>query len=147
MKREIKFRGKVIDHGGLFRNEKDGEWVYSAESFVHTDSGVFIGMYNEEVKVDPETVGQFTGLKDKDGKEIYEGDIIECISSDGTPIRHYVEFCEARGYYAQYIIDGGKMFIWDRNQEAGGISQSYIYECGKYVIGNIYDNPELLKTE
>lgn len=143
MKREIKFRGKVIDHGGLFRDKKDGEWVYSEESFVHTDAGVFIGPYNEEVKVDPETIGQFTGLKDKNGRDIYEGDIIECVDSHGEPVRHFVEFCGRRGYYAQYFAGHSPLPAY----EAGPIYQDYIDEFGKYVIGNIHDNPELLKTE
>lgn len=139
MTREHIFRGKSLDNG---------EWVIG--DLVHVKGGALIlpiGKGWDQHRVDPETVGQFTGIKDKNGVDIYEDDIIECIDSHGEPVRHFVEFCERRGYYAQYIIDGGKMFIWNRNQEAGGISQSYIYECGKYVIGNIYDNPELLKTE
>lgn len=137
MKREIKFRGKRLDNG---------EWVVG--SLLQDDYGTcmiveFADHHEQWHEVDPETVGQFTGLKDKNGKYIYEGDIIECVDSHGKPVRHFVEFCERRGYYAQYFAGHSPLPAY----EAGPIYQDYIDEFGKYVIGNIHDNPELLKTE
>lgn len=148
--REIKFRGKRID---------SMEWIYGSLVGIddiavivdhrdfswnpHTDVNAFwFDMENNEV--DPNTVGQYTGLKDKNGKEIYEGDIIECISSNGASIKHYVEFREKEGCYIQYIIDKDlPRYLAD----GGRIYQSYIDKFGKYIIGNIHDNPELLETE
>lgn len=134
MKREIKFRGKVIEHGGMFRNEKDGEWVYSEESFVHTGQGVFIGMYNEEVKVDPKTVGQFTGIKDKNGREVYEDDIVLQQQYGGGKGKMVVRFEKGAfivGYHQWNCVKTKPMLLNGRCE----------------VIGNIHDNPELLETE
>lgn len=148
MQREIKFRGKRLD---------SGEWIYgslvgiddTAVIVVHRDfcwnpltdvNSFWFDMENNEV--DTNTLGQYTGLKDKNGREIYEGDIIECIGRDGKPIRHFIKFCENRGYYAQY----DNVTCICESKECGPIWQHYIDKWSKYVIGNIHDNPELIKN-
>ena len=98
--------------------------------------GETIAMY----EVAPDTIGQYIGVKDARGIDIYDGDIIECISSSGKPIRHFINFCDGRGYYAQY---DNNTWTGELN-ECGPIYQHYIDEYGKYVIGNIYDNKDLL---
>ena len=125
--RTIKFRGKRVNRR---------EWVYSTESFVQTDEGICMGLYNEEKDVIPETVGQFTGLYDKDGKEIYEGDII--ISEEFKHTCHYVRYMESEAMFVAMII-GSPL------DEYCGIRQSWIDKFSKKIIGNIHDNPELLK--
>lgn len=148
MKREIKFRGKRLDNG---------EWVYGdyykrsiirgyKQRVAHYIGWPVIDkdvIWNEYEEIDPHTVGQYTGIKDARGADIYDGDIIECISSNHIPIRHLIRFCDERGYYAQY---DNSNWTGELN-ECGHICQHYIDKFGKYVIGNIHDNPELLKTE
>lgn len=135
MKREIKFRGIRLDNG---------KWVIGDLVLIKGGALILpIGKGWDQHRVDAETVGQFTGLKDKDGRDIYEGDIIECADSRGEPIRHFVEFCKERGYYAQYLAVHSPLPAY----EAGPIYQDYIDKLGKYVVGNVFDNPELLKTE
>lgn len=131
MNRVIKFRGKVIDNGGLFRNRKNGEWIYSSESFVHTDEGIFIGKYNEEIKVDPNTVGQYTGITDESGLEIYEGDIV---SIDCGGVNAILPVLYQDGCFVLIDDDSAYDLI---NEPRENIT----------VIGNIYDNPELLENE
>lgn len=128
--REIRFRGKSI---------KSKDWVYGAYVMAMDEDSLdsIIDVNNGEWRlVRSDTVGQFTGLRDKNGREIYEGDVIEVISSEGKSIRHDVRYS---GHYGGYIQAHGI-------DECGLLNQHYISECGKYVIGNVHDNSELLKN-
>lgn len=132
--REIKFRGKRLDNG---------EWVYG--DYHHRAGGVhcIIDMQPDfqgkvvyvVIQVAPDTIGQFTGLHDKNGKEIYEGDII--VSEDYSHARHDVRYIDDEAMYVAMIIDSSLM-------EYCYIRQSWIDKFSKKIIGNIHDNPELL---
>ena len=127
--RRIKFRGK--------REEgNNGEWIYGcavvfSEGLSGEEEAQIIQykwhgddeFYNEFVW--PESVGQFTGLHDHEGNEIYEGDILQYGEKTG-----YVRF--AKGSY--YVMFDG--------------DESLLVSCvfGGLVIGNIYDDEELLKS-
>lgn len=129
--RTIKFRAKNLD----------GEWVYGF--YVEEERQTLNGFEKKYFIVNdgydyvkPDTVGQFTGLYDKDGREIYEGDII--ISEELKHTCHYVRYMESEAMFVAMII-GSPL------DEYCGIRQSWIDKFSKKIIGNIHDNPELLK--
>lgn len=126
--REIKFRGKT----------RNGSWVYGyAAKFDYDSVPVFLEDTEygiEPRKVIPESVGQFTGLHDKNGKEIYEGDIVAIAGVVKGYVRYNV-------LYWRYEIAAA-----DEPLENERIPSGRPEECWM-IIGNIHDNPELLKTE
>ena len=139
--REIKFRGKRLDNG---------EWVYGAfvpdaTERTHGDMVTwgFIRRHNiesgrmESIEVDRKSVGQYTGLKDKDGVEIYEGDIVSGRDSlqEGFLVTGVVDYENG-----SFIIKSD-LAIHYRWLEV----EMYFYELK--VIGNSHENPELLEYE
>lgn len=147
--REILFRGKRIDNG---------EWLYGDLIknliFDGREKEIRIGdiyfEHNGDIhssavrKVIPDTVGQFTGLYDKNGTKIFEGDILETEGFDGTVYRDVVCFGrfnddDNRGTeYIGFYVKSGNYTTSLLEMPLG--EHNY---CG--VIGNIYDNPELLE--
>jgi uncharacterized phage protein (TIGR01671 family) len=120
--REIKFRGKC----------SDSRWIYGSSLRIN-EQFISIGYRDFLWKdVTPDTVGQFTGLYDVDGKEIYEGDIIKGINN----FRHVVVYGKS---CASFVLRWGN----EENSEFT-IYDSFIHKYEYRVIGNIHDNPELL---
>lgn len=141
--REIKFRAKTIRAG------KWSKWIYGSLDFTkYTYQEARIVGYDDPVqywhKIDKETIGQYIGLKDKNGKEIYEGDIVR-VFAFGEYIKGYIKYNEEKGRFD--VGWGNEIEIY----KAGGFVGSCSCVNNDYdrleVIGNIYDNPDLLKGE
>ena len=139
--REILFRGKRLDNG---------EWV---EGYLYEHEPALVGIVSENdvqepskwfiartgfadwnmprpvefVEVDPYTVDQYTGLKDKNGKRIFEGDIL----------------CFDETVFVCYWDGGNIEFGLRNNEESIGMAYVAVYDAE--IIGNVHDNPELLE--
>lgn len=130
--REIKYRGKRLDNGEWIEGDllrMNGHW------FIFPDpapEGI------DKYAVDPATVGEFTGLKDKNGKEIYEGDVIRSPLSEDKTRPHRIFYHTGNAAFMGALVDR-KELCYLR------LDQDWIYKFGKEVISNIHDNPEFLK--
>lgn len=129
--REILFRGKRKDNGAW---ETGGLVVVRGSC---SDEQVFISdkMTGYHTPVLPETVGQFTGVTDKNGIKIFEGDIIKSCEYDDI---YAVKYFSYNNYPAFDCVPEVS------NCECNGLSFLVNVE-GCEVIGNIFDNPELIK--
>lgn len=137
--REIKFRGKRLDNGnwvyGDLRQENSGRKVIMTNLNTWGDNADDIEPYGEDVYVNTETVGQFTGLYDKNGKEIYEGDII---IEDKDPTIMEIVFQDGIFFASIGNTHGENRFM--------NCALRVILDRRKtHIIGNIHDNPGLLK--
>ena len=127
--REILFRGKRIDNGGWVKGVIYGEYMICGMTTAYYDDEIPMSKYSEfdYIEVFPETVGQYTGLTDKNGTRIFEGDIVLMPSYQGGKHRAVVYFKNGK-----FAVNGSNYHFKDikpRNIE---------------VIGNIFDNHELL---
>lgn len=143
--REIKFRGKNLNtkewvYGDLLQ-WNDGETAIGVHGQFIDDGYHFNENYDKTPYVDETTVGQYTSLKDKNGKEIYEGDIINVNGKYPKLIRYIDEWAS---YCLANLTDLDcdlKTRYWHQVSPCWWTD----YKREIKVIGNVYDNPELLK--
>lgn len=151
--REILFRAKAINRikGREYRTSyKNGDWVYGLVTEMYDDRfpNLPATMRNTDgvsnIDVDYKSIGQYTGLDDKKGKKIFEGDIVTYEDAEA----------DYEGYHDNVFINCGKVEIlaWDGIQFTNRqtVDMDDLYESDIMVnceiIGNIYDNPELLEV-
>ena len=129
--REILFRGRDIS----------GQWHYGVPLMLN-ENYVCITKLNEHNKtVEYKTLGQYTGLTDKNGNKIFEGDIVKYKNTDGIKVNGVALTIIGKVNYneknASFAIDG--------KDKIGAKHYDYFPIKNIEVIGNIHDNPELLK--
>ena len=120
MKRAIKFRGKRLDNG---------KWIYGDlhQFYGRPDKAIWPIDEDDWIEVDPATVGQYTGVNDEHGTNVFEGDII----------RHGDEL---------FVIVFGDGCFWRKGQ-TDTMELHTILGMGEFeILGNIHDNVELVKS-
>lgn len=127
--RTIKFRGQKVDNKEFVYGFY---WITSISTYITADAET----KHQDIPVIPETIGQYTGIKDHNQKEIYEGDILKWDSEDGEVI--------------------GKVVFKNSDEENLNLS-GFVFEIIRVeeydhdnpieftIVGNIHENPELLK--
>ena len=131
--REILFRGKRVDNGEL---------VYGWLCRVGDKYANIVEKYTEVLcSVSTKTIGQHTGLTDKNGKKIFEGDIIKIVPDYDYSDDYSIS--KVYSYNGVFCVD---YHGDDFDSTALGFLEDYLPDGDFEVIGNIYDNPELLEV-
>lgn len=132
--RTIKFRAKIksVPDKKILGPQAEGEWAYGEIHLCAMTPHIHVGM-EYIYPIDTDTVGQFTGLLDKNGKLIYEGDILSVGYLGDSTEKIEVRF--VRGVFA---------FLWNGNLDNECPTGAPTHEWAE-VIGNIHDNPDLIQ--
>lgn len=126
----------------LFRIKSGNKWIYGLPLKITEKTIAFEGVLEDgstyyDALCEKQTLGQFTGITDKKGKKIFEGDIVELIVIGGYRHKRYKVFYDNET--AQWLMKNGEG-IDDCDKFYG-----QQVRCNMIVIGNIFDNPDLLE--
>lgn len=167
--RTIKFRARAFEKV-WGTNIENGDWVYGnyfEESIDIEDNITFqtqyfikspYGDHYQDIRIDIKTLGQFTGLIDKNGKEVFENDIVKWSVNTKINKEEFQRFAPFDRYSIVEInpdIQFMQLFCINLTNNEKFISFEQVIKYGKYnfenaefeVIGNIYENPELLEIK
>ena len=132
--REILFRGKRTDNR---------QWVYGYLANGDTIANCYDGFHSNTYKIDPATVGQYTGTIDPNGRQVYEGDIIGYTNfeTDKTNIFGVARWSKVGCFY----INCHSLYNYNIDDPGNAIGNMMPSHKSLTVIGNIHDNPDLIK--
>lgn len=151
MEREILFRGKAINRDkGYHRTEyKNDDWVYGLVTRLYDDRFENLPAEMKDlsgvngIEINHKTIGQYTGLTDKNGVKIFEGDIVKGIAYSVTKIGVIVWIDEISSFGVRYV-NAPNPTAWENSSILRCVSMGKTDEFAAEVIGNIYDSPALL---
>lgn len=138
MKRTIKFRGKAIHDDWRYGHYSD---FHNPDELVDITYWINNTPVGYHVQVDPDTIGQFTELYDKNKKEIYEGDILKVHIGNGKYELRQVYWWQG-SYWTKRIKSYGPY-----GEELQTLSYYFTNDIKVEVVGNMHDNPELIRTK
>ena len=140
--REIIYRGKRVDngkwvHGGLYVARDGKAYIICGGTHIACSNWDNVPLWqNDWHEVDPATVGQFTGLCDRKGNKIYEGDIVGYANkSSGKVEGKYIVFWNNDSHFCGFCV---REYGFDYSLA------SYVH-ADYFIHGNVHDNPELLR--
>lgn len=135
MRRDIEFRGLTFTFKIMGRDEIKREWQYGNLKICENDVTKIVSIdglrhIEPEMVVDPDTVGQYTGLWDSDGEALFEDDVLEVYGDEG-PFPVVVRFYD--GAFRVHIIDGGN------GDEFSMLLSDLLNRYACHLVGNIHD--------
>lgn len=138
--REIKFRGKLVEDSKSFRTYKKGTIVTGG--YCSSGDKHFIVAHFNVFEVEPDSVSQFTGLHDKNGTEIYEGDILSDYTETDEGVVKSFQQVYWDGEKGAWMLDES----YHQNKSEGSLLSKNLEQFEYEISGNIYKNPELINS-
>ena len=136
-------RGKRLEIGPRIVTTSD-EWIYGYYVYGSISTYIYSALHNPKmVSVDPKTVGRCTGLPDKNGKMIFEGDIVKGVVLSSEFIGDIVWIEEIASFGIGHR-DKREPTAWENSSLFKRLRLGYKDQFAAEIIGNIHDNPELI---